>query len=145
VKCISLWDPWGTLCVIGAKRNETRSWQPNYRGIVAIHVSKRWAPEQRRLWLQEPFKQWLADPLVNRLWTNSRPPLGMVIGTVEITGWSPTESCAPTLGSDERMFGNYAPGRWAWHLASPRIIKPFPWRGRQGWFNVPDELIVAAA
>ena len=40
MKLISLWEPWATLMALGAKKVETRSWDTNYRGLLAIHASK---------------------------------------------------------------------------------------------------------
>lgn len=45
MKALSLTQPWASLVAIGAKRIETRSWSTSYRGLVAIHASKRFPDE----------------------------------------------------------------------------------------------------
>ena len=43
--------------------------------------------------------------------------------------------------STERAFGN-DPGRFGWILEDVRpLAKPVPFRGAQGFFNVPDSLL----
>jgi hypothetical protein len=42
----------------------------------------------------------------------------------------------------ERLYGNYEDGRWGWVFSDPvRLLIPIPYKGQQGFFNVPDELI----
>lgn len=58
MKALTLQQPWATLVAIGAKKIETRSWKTNYRGEIAIHVSKHLNPVSRSLamtFTQEPF------------------------------------------------------------------------------------------
>ena len=40
MKAITLTQPWASLVALGAKRIETRSWNTNYRGPLAIHAAK---------------------------------------------------------------------------------------------------------
>lgn len=47
-----------------------------------------------------------------------------------------------TLTPRERAFGDYAPGRYGWTSHSPiKFREPIPFKGRQGIFDVPDELV----
>lgn len=41
MKVITLWEPWASLIAVGAKMIETRSWNTNYRGRIAIHAAKK--------------------------------------------------------------------------------------------------------
>ena len=42
----------------------------------------------------------------------------------------------------EYELGDYSPGRFAWWFNKIKKLKnPIPFKGSQGWFNVPDELI----
>jgi activating signal cointegrator 1 len=41
MKALSLWKPWASLIVIGAKRFATRHWETSYRGPLLIHAAKR--------------------------------------------------------------------------------------------------------
>jgi hypothetical protein len=47
--------------------------------------------------------------------------------------------------TNERLFGDYTPGRYAWHLADVwRLRFPYPCRGRQRLFavDVPTDSLV---
>ncbi|WP_439627526.1 ASCH domain-containing protein [Gemmata sp.] len=49
------------------------------------------------------------------------------------------------VSDDERAFGDYGPGRYAIVLKNPvRFERPVPCVGRQGLFEVPDDLIAQA-
>jgi len=41
LKALSLWQPYASFIACWAKREETRGWYTGYRGLVAIHASKR--------------------------------------------------------------------------------------------------------
>lgn len=41
MKAITIWQPWASLIVCGAKKYETRSWKTDYRGKIAIHAAKK--------------------------------------------------------------------------------------------------------
>lgn len=41
MKVLTVRQPWASQIVAGLKREEFRSWSTSYRGIVAIHASKR--------------------------------------------------------------------------------------------------------
>ena len=41
IKALTLWQPWASLIAWGEKQYETRSWSTEYRGLLAIHASKR--------------------------------------------------------------------------------------------------------
>ncbi len=47
MKALTLTQPWASLVAVGAKRIETRSWETNYRGTIAIHAAKGWKPIDR--------------------------------------------------------------------------------------------------
>jgi hypothetical protein len=73
-------------------------------------------------------------------------PLGAVIATAVLYRCPPiTSEGIATLRAarpDEFAFGLYTPGRFAWIL---RDVQPLPepvaFRGKQGFFEVPDELL----
>jgi hypothetical protein len=134
MKALSLTQPWATLVVLGAKHYETRSWQTSHRGPLAIHATKTFPPLAKALCSQEPFKSALAAGGFLS-WTDL--PLGQVIGTVTLLDCHPVEELSPS--EVERAFGDYRPGRWAWHLtAAQRLAVPYPFRGCLSLFDVPD-------
>lgn len=45
-------------------------------------------------------------------------------------------------GWTERQMGDFSPGRYGWELNKIQpLAEPIPYRGLQGLFNVPDELL----
>lgn len=55
MKTLSLYQPWATLMVIGAKRIETRSWMSRYRGPLAIHSTKSFPAYAKNLCYGQPL------------------------------------------------------------------------------------------
>ena len=46
----------------------------------------------------------------------------------------------------EEALGNYGPGRFGWILDDITMLaEPVPFRGMQGLFDVPDDLIAQAS
>lgn len=146
MKALTLTQPWATLVAIGAKRIETRSWRTDYRGPLAI-----------------PFAAWMADfdvfPLSCRSgqpWNRMKEvldehgitetPRGAIVATCWLLGCVPTGGLAPLpeAGTDEGLFGDYGPGRFAWLLGNIiPVPRPIPARGKLGlwdWDPQPGEL-----
>lgn len=148
MKALSLWQPWASLVIIGAKRIETRSWYTDYRGPLVIHAASKVTNAQLLLHHEEPFKSALAEHGIRR-WQDM--PLGACIGIVELVdvrqvygpGAYVVEPRAKPLEpplEPERSFGLYDAGRFAWVLRKPRALpKPVPRRGRQQLFEVALE------
>lgn len=133
IKAISLWQPWASLVIVGAKRIETRSWRTDYTGPFAIHAAKRYQEDERELTTCEPF----CDALCPFFGCEPEDlpavlPLGAVLGTVTLTGCRPTSSLLPSLSAWERAFGDYSLGRYGWLMEDVQAFKePIPARGMQ--------------
>jgi hypothetical protein len=134
VKCLSLLQPWATLVAIGEKKIETRSWNTHYRGPLAIAASKRFSNESIFALLIPPFWNVLESAGYRQV---EDYPVGSIlcvcdlVDVVRIT--ADNDPLAP-----ERSFGNYTPGRYAWHLANVRALpEPIPAKGALGLW-VPD-------
>lgn len=135
VRAISLWQPWASAIVVGSKTIETRHWSTKYRGPIAIHAAKRWAPDQREF----ASVEFTFGRLPKRL------PFGAVIAVARLVDVLPTDGLKLTVGALDRIYGNYEPGRFGWLLDDVRELPaPIPYRGGQSFFNVPDELFPAA-
>lgn len=80
MKALSLIQPWATLIVLGEKRIETRSWPTKHRGHLAIHASKNFPDDCRRLCEERPFREALARHGL----TADTLPLGQVLGFATI-------------------------------------------------------------
>jgi hypothetical protein len=143
MKALTLTQPYATLVAIGAKRIETRSWSTRYRGPLAIHAAKGLgavgAPNGlTELCHTELFARVLAHHgYVVQIPGYATPlplPLGVIVATCILMDCAPTNDVDTwNLTDEERAFGDYTPGRYAWLLADVRPIDPpIPATGRQG-------------
>lgn len=142
MKAISLWQPFGSLIVVGSKKIETRSWNTNIRGGIGVHASKKRDSLSLELMDTQEFQDGLrAYDTTGRgkTWiTDIALTFGCVIGTVEIIDSVPIEQLYGTKYDTphERAFGDWTPGRWGWVLRNPVLFEePIPARGAQGFWN----------
>lgn len=145
MKAITLTQPWATLVAIGAKRIETRGWSTSYRGPLAIHAGKGLGPVGGKKGLMslcrsEPFRSVL---LAAGILGTPALPLGAIVATCELvavveTAWFTTHDYWPAypLTDQERAFGDYTPGRFAWLLADVKPLPdPIPAKGALGLWD----------
>lgn len=157
MKALTLTQPWASLVALGAKRLETRSWSTPHRGLIAIHAAKGYKlHEMADLMSSWNFRSALlpllgpmgSEPMEGpRSW--EKLPCGSVIAICELTAVRRTdhlsvgeldesrwhEGYKEVVGWSERMFGNYAPGRYAFTLENVRQITPIPARGMLGLWD----------
>ncbi len=131
IKCLSLTQTWASLMALGLKKVETRSWYTSYRGPLAIHAAKRFPPEAR--------ERAAVAASMGHLPVGPRGPLALPFGA--IIAMANLVDCVPTeivsISEQERVFGDYTHGRWAWFLEDIEPIQyPIPLRGRLGLFTV---------
>jgi len=137
MRAISLWQPWATAIAVGVKRYETRHWAPPGTAFgqpLAIHAAKRWGPEERLFAAEEQMLGVLPEEI----------PLGAIVAICRLQGWDDAYEMHKTgkISPLEFRFGNYAPNRYAWILTDVVALpEPIPFKGAQGFFNVPDELL----
>ncbi len=119
MKALSIKNPFAMLIIEGLKTIEVRKKPTNFRGTIYVHVSKK-ASE--------------LNVIVPGTNTEDvcKSQLGNVIGTVEIV------DCRPLTREDlEAACLPYMfEGQYAWVLANPQKIAPFPVKGQLGLFNV---------
>lgn len=138
MKAISLWQPWATAMAIGLKSIETRHWSTNIRGLIAIHAAKQWQLPERE-WAAELAARHDAPAIAN-------PPLGRIVATGKLVAVKRTEDLWSTISETERSFGNYEPRRFGWIFEDVVALPiPIPFKGAQGFFDIPDELLALAA
>lgn len=159
MKAITLTQPWATLVAIGAKKIETRSWSTSYRGPLAIHAAAGLGPVGGNQGLLdlcrgEPFRSAL---LAAGILGTTALPRGAIVAVTRLEACVDTlfmtlEGRARVTGFDgerrywnltdqERAFGDYTPGRFAWLLANVRqLAEPIPAKGALGLWNydLPD-------
>jgi hypothetical protein len=130
---ISLWQPWATLIAIGAKQYETRHWRPPPALIgkrIAIAATKT-QPEGAAEIADDdgPIARALAAAGIDP----HALPAAAVVATARLLDVYRTETVAFAMSGNERAFGNFAPGRFAWRLDElERIEPPIACRGAQG-------------
>ena len=161
IKSLTLWQPHATLVARGAKRLETRSWQTSYRGPIAIHAAKNsprsWAKlAENGLATTPPHPAFIEElellcgtdalglPDLAQLPSGVIVAVGLLVDVRPIDifgdpeGWSITE--------EERAFGVYGSGRFAWFFEDVRPLRPpyFPIRGHQQLWNITADDYEAA-
>lgn len=155
MKCISLWQPWSSAIALGSKRIETRGWSTKYRGPLAIHAAKRMVKsemldiQRSQVWQSALIDAYKGDI---RFWWEVLP-FGQIVATCELVDCRPSESFEASVldrvrradigGWTERDMGNFTAGRFGWVLDKVvPLATPIPFKGLQGLFNVPDELVL---
>ena len=132
MKAISIWQPWAYALVTRIKKIETRSWTTNHRGPLLIHAAKRFPATAKDFAMTERT--------LGRC--PARLPFGVIIGFVNLADIKRTEDVVQEISALERLYGNYSSGRYAWITGSCKLFEsPIPFTGRQGIFNVPDEIV----
>jgi hypothetical protein len=168
VNIITLTQPHATLVAIKAKQIETRSWATSYRGPVAIHAGAGLGPVGGIDGLAELVDEELFHEALEQFWKPGaswdsyalaqRLPRGVIVAvaTLEMCHYTHllpwrdgvfpvrfiqrNETISWLLTDQERAFGDYSPGRFAWFLSDVRPLRtPLPYRGAQGLRRLPDD------
>lgn len=154
MKALTIWQPWASLIMAGAKPYEFRSWRLPTAMIgeaVVIHAGAR--PVRRsevkdllnRLHSDEAWTTGLhkdrAIPILERALSSAAKPLpmsaglGTVIMGVPIDGWE----AAARLGGKFNDSDREQHANWAWPVSGIRPFKlPIRCGGMQGFWNWPD-------
>lgn len=123
MKALSVRQPWAYLILEGGKNVENRTWRTGYRGPLLIHASRT---IEGSMAIRSDGK--LIECPVLKLHT------GKIVGMVELV------NCY--LPDMENPWAE--PGMWHWLLEDPLPFpEPIPYRGHQGLFEIPDELVAA--
>ncbi len=139
IPAITLWQPWASLCALGIKTIETRSWGTEHRGPLIIHASKR-SPD-----LAIPALQVIQKTL--EAITDEPLPAGQVIGIVNLDAVVETNMMADPsflVPEEQYVLGDFSANRYAWFLDNPREIVPFNCRGFQRLWHYDGPVIEKA-
>lgn len=112
MKALSVRQPWAHLIIHHGKDIENRTWATKYRCPLLIHAGKTIDSYAYEIKLIQSDLQ-----------------LGQCVGIVDLI------DCV--TDSDSKWFD----GPFGFVLANPRPIKPFPYKGQLGFFEVPDHFI----
>lgn len=122
------------------KHNETRGWQTDYRGPLAIHAAKitnylRYYLHTR--WQSGGIGATIVDALKSKgLERIEQFPLGAIVGVTNVIDCVITAQLDDLLSPAERILGNYDDGRYAWITEGMLPLSmPIPERGHQGFWN----------
>lgn len=128
MSALSIKQPFASLVVFGIKPLEIRSRQTHYRGQIVVCASRQPYPGM----MHHPERQGVILPAVDYVRDMGElAPVGQAVGMVDIVG------CRPMRPEDaELALVDYRPGLWAWELANPVEIDPFPVVGQLGLFKV---------
>lgn len=117
---------------MGAKKIETRSWATTHRGPLLIHASK--GRKGSIFSGREPFSHYIKD--------FTKLPFGFIIGEVQLVDVVPvnelrlSDNKLDALSLEEKAFGDYTEGRWAWILHYPiEYENPIPAAGMLGLWD----------
>ena len=161
MRALTLYQPWATAIAIGSKRIETRSWRTDYRGLLAIHASKKCDCHE----IDYMMCCWHMDAALSPLGGTMTPgarhwskilTFGAIVGVVNLVGCLPTSSFTngelnakryhisnrPESGVwTENQMGDFSMGRYGWRLENPRrLLTPIPCRGyQQIWHLTSDD------
>lgn len=140
VKAISLWQPWASLWLSSRKVHETRHWYTQHSGRLAVHAAKRC---ETKFGPGDPLLEILQDEFGGH-WAMDLPR-GCLLGFVDLVSVAKTERTTPA-SDDDRACGDWTPGRYAWRRGAYAILTtPVAYRGLQGMFSVPEELLAGEA
>jgi len=150
--CISLSPPYATLIALNLKKIETRGWATSHRGQLGIHQTLAPGPrgtteaDLHAIVRNRPFCDVLFQPLgcTDSLQVCAVLPRGKIVAVVDLRGCIQVDSeqlvsySIPGVDDwfftdQERAFGDYSPGRWAWLLTNVRALpEPVSARGMPG-------------
>jgi hypothetical protein len=129
MKALSIKQPWAWAILYAGKTVENRSRATSYRGPLAIHASKT---------ISHEGLDWL---LAHGFSLPTRFQTGGIIGTICLVGVV-TKTDLPLMASHDI---EWFTGPVGYVLNSPQPCTFVPWRGRLGFFDVPDDLVRTAA
>ena len=137
MQALTIQEPWASLLVKGKKQFETRDWQRNYRGLLAIHAGKQSVhPFDYPLGLSEI----LDDSKITQDNLNNNKQKIIAIATLKEIHLMSIQFIK-AQSELERLTGFWQPGLYAWELIDILPLpKPIPARGMPGLWGVSDEI-----
>jgi hypothetical protein len=131
MRALSWKDPYASLMLHG--KIETRKWKTNHRGPVLICCSKKPYSLHAIVNISGAEQTQRIRKVLGDEWPSVN---GMAIAIGNLV------DCRPMTPEDENAcFVKYQPGLWCHIYKEVKPIKPFPFKGKQGWSNVGDALL----
>jgi hypothetical protein len=133
MRCISIHQPWAEAILHLGKTVENRTWPTNHRGPLLIHAAK-----SRASYDAWPADVWRAEFRCDRPEWDTLAK-GAVVGVVHLIDCIPITDINLSDRDSDRL---WAQGPFCWQLRQARAFaKPIGFRGQQGLFDVPDDMV----
>lgn len=146
MRALSLWQPHASAIALLIKRYETRGWSTAYRGPLVIHAAKKLFRERDYGF---PYCKEVRDRFVAAGSHVEFMRYGAVVCLVDLVDCVPTSEVRGKIGDyefwgDFRDIGDDQKPLFAFKLENVRKLIPAPVNGRQGFFDIPQDLIKLA-
>ena len=129
MRALTICQPYAAFIVAGRKLVENRRWAVSYRGPLLIHAGKN------REWLRDYGDLPNADKL----------DFGAIIGVVDLVACLVYDEINDSTCPEEYQFLRnhiHTEGPFCWVLENARrFADPLPYRGSQGLWHGPNEII----
>jgi hypothetical protein len=150
VKAISLWQPWATLVSLKLKTIETRThgrFASLWGKRIAIHATKKFDNDNYwtifEMLIQDHMTQRQALDTINSSYVFD----GKILCTAQVVNarWAPKDNLEMREDWNKQALCEVS-GKYCLFLGDIKILKkPIPYKGRQGIFEIPDEVINAGS
>jgi hypothetical protein len=125
---LSIRQPWAWLILHAGKDIENRNWPTKFRGRVLMHASKGMTRDEYDGAMLFSFGRTTAKPACM-----DALPRGGIVGSVEIV------DCV------QRSSSAWFVGDYGFVLRDPQVLPFTPWKGRLGFFDVPQAALAELA
>ena len=130
---LTILEPYAALIRLGRKKVENRKWATSYRGPLLIHAGKG----PRLLQFMDDGRDMEYDL------TRADMRLGMAVAVAELAACYTRADIMDNKVADNHLWlatHEHVEGPFCWVLENVREIKPIPFLGLLGLWNVPAEL-----
>ncbi|HOP03874.1 MAG TPA: hypothetical protein PL017_05565 [Tenuifilaceae bacterium] len=134
IMALSWKEPYASLMLHG--KIETRTWPTKYRGLVLICVSKLPYSKQQVELISGVYQQNRLNEILRKSDWKPATNSGMAIAVGRLL-----ECRAMKPVDEDDCFVSFNPNLFCHFYVDVNPIKPFPWKGKPGWKNVPQEII----
>lgn len=163
MKIVTLWQPWASLIAAKLKCYETRSWETDYRGKLAIHAAKRPVKQEELLPIfystggggVDLEKLTLLEQVLG-----ADLPLGCIVAIADLSDCRmmidhfqsayttrTTREVRYSIAEQsvlEKSVGSWQPGRYAWQLKNVLALpEPIAFKGSQGLQSLTDPQVLS--
>ncbi|MDG9809498.1 MULTISPECIES: ASCH domain-containing protein [Pseudomonas] len=128
MKALSIKQPWAWLIIHGGKDIENRTWHTKFRGRFLVHASQGMTNKEYCDGLE--FAMRAGDVrLLRDFPTYQQMQRGGIVGSVEL------------VDSVDHSDSSWYMGAKGFVLRDPQVLPFIPYKGRLGFFDVPDEVL----